>query len=123
MARRPFTPAHRRPRDPYRKAVLAPRIPPPESTVSELRPLPPDGAGTCDWGGCDGEPVGLRRDPVTGDWLPVCAAHVPPQRRPSPGRGACPECGKDTALSVAGKVRAHDKDFATRCLGSGKAPS
>jgi hypothetical protein len=26
MARRPFTPAHRRPRDPYRRAIGAPRV-------------------------------------------------------------------------------------------------
>jgi hypothetical protein len=125
MARRPFTPAHRRPRNPFRRAILAPRIPPPkeDSVASELRPLPVDGAGTCDWGNCDGESVGLRRDPITGDGLPVCAAHIPPQRRPSAGRGKCPECGTDTALSVAGKVRAHDKAFAVRCPGSGKDPA
>jgi hypothetical protein len=87
----------------------------------KLWPLTDDSGGTCDWGRCDGESVALRRDPGSGVLLPVCQGHTG-QQRPSAGRGACPVCGKDTALSTVGKVRAHDRAFATRCPGSGGDP-
>lgn len=41
------------------------------------------GLPTCDWGDCDGEAVGVRRDKSIG-WLPVCREHfdsAPPNDR------------------------------------------
>ncbi len=73
----------------------------------------------CDWGGCDEEGVAERFWPEVelatngevrpGRWLPVCRVHTGiRERRPPPGRGHCSNCGKDYALSTAGRVRAHD---------------
>jgi len=31
---------------------------------------------TCDWGGCNGLTIGLRKHSHTGEWLSVCSEHV-----------------------------------------------
>ena len=82
-----------------------------------------DTCGTCDRGGCDNEAVAERLDPKSGEWLAVCrkdSGHGP-DRRQSPGRAVCPECGKEYALSVGGRLRSHNRGFAERCPGSGLA--
>jgi hypothetical protein len=92
--------------------------------VIELRPLTEDSLFSCDWGYCDDQAVQERRDPTTDMWLAVCQRHTGArERRPSPGRGACSRCGKETALSVDGKVRAHNAGFAQRCPGSAQPPA
>jgi hypothetical protein len=92
--------------------------------VDQMRPPTEDSGGTCDWGGCDELSTAERLDPRTAQWLPVCAAHEAP--RPAPPtfrRGCCVECGKETALSTAGKVRAHDVPGTfSRCRGGGHEP-
>lgn len=38
-------------------------------------PTEHDVVGTCDWGGCNGDTVALRRDSRDGRWLSVCTRH------------------------------------------------
>lgn len=91
------------------------------STTIRLRPLSEDSGGTCDWGSCDDEAVALRDSDEHG-WLPVCTRHTGKrERRPSPGRGVCRHCGKEWALTTAGRLRAHDRGL-NRCPGSGRPP-
>ncbi len=87
------------------------------------RPLAEDSGGSCDWGGCDGETVLERFSSALNEWLPVCPGHVGPLPKGPSQRGTCPRCNKDSALSVQGLVRAHDRAFGERCPGSGKAPT
>src|SRR5882724_546932 len=86
------------------------------------RPLIED-SGSCDWGGCDNEAVAERYATDLAMWLPVCQGHLGPLPKGPSGRGVCSACGKDTTVSVKGLVRAHDRAFAQRCPGSGKAPT
>ena len=79
---------------------------------------------SCDWGGCDGDGVAERYCPEMALWLPVCRVHTGLRvRRPSPGRGDCSVCGAEYTLSVLGLVRVHDRGFAVRCPGGGRAPA
>lgn len=92
--------------------------------MTEMRALSDNSEYTCDWGHCDRIAVAERLDSQTGHWPAVCELHIaPPPARRSPGPGKCAVCGKTTALTVAGTIRAHDAGFATRCPGSGDKPT
>jgi hypothetical protein len=86
-----------------------------------MRPLTEDSGGTCDWGACDDPATAERLDPRTAVWLPVCARHEVPQSATyTYPRGCCAGCGKETTLSRAGLVWAHDAPGTmVRCDGSG----
>ena len=91
-------------------------------TAVQIRPATVDSIATCDWGYCDGETVAERLDEATGVWLAVCKRHGAKLKRSSPGRGSCPVCGGNYALTVEGRFRLHRDGWIT-CSGSGRVAS
>jgi hypothetical protein len=88
-----------------------------------LRELTDQSEYTCDWGGCDEVAVAERDAGEPHGWLPVCERHTGRrERRRSPGRGTCPHCGRDYALSLAGLLPLHRRGFDT-CPGSRTKPT
>lgn len=47
-----------------------------DALTAQGEAAPANVVGTCDWGDCDGETVGVRLD-SDGQWLAVCAQHSP----------------------------------------------
>lgn len=92
-----------------------------DAVSANVRPMSEETIGTCDWGGCDDETVAERLDLKSGEWLAVCRkdSGQGADRRQSPGRAVCAECGKEYALLVDRRMRAHNRGFAERCPGSG----
>jgi hypothetical protein len=88
----------------------------------QLRDLTDESGGSCDWGGCDDEPVAERWGGEEHGWLPVCQRHTGPRNKPSPGKAPCGHCGKVYALTTHGLVRLHVVEGFERCPGSGRAP-
>ncbi len=87
----------------------------------QLRDLPPEGAGSCDWGGCWADSVAERFSAELKEWLPVCEQHAGRRERRPSVRGECVHCGKEYVLTVDGLVRLHSDGW-QRCIGSGEGP-
>jgi hypothetical protein len=99
-------------------------VPQAPTVTVQTRSLPTDQAGTsCDWGGCGRTSAVERHDPDLG-WLPVCDFHgARLGRQASPGRGWCPGCGQNRAVSVHGRMYAHNTGGGmVRCPGVDREP-